>query len=179
MQIIFLEPLRAFVVDVIAWLVLHLSIGYLSSKIPMQWLNPDHWLFQTFKWEQGGKIYEFLFKVRSWKGLIPNGSALYKGAFSIKNIPTRDPAYLDRWLRESVRAEICHWMMVIPGFFFFLWNNVTMGWAMLIYAVANNFVPIVAQRFNRPRIRRFLAHAREREARVAAVHPAVTCDSAA
>ncbi len=160
MQILFLEPLEALVVDIVAWVVFHLSIGYLSSKIPTKWLRPERRFFQTFKWEKGGEIYDTLFRVRSWKRFIPNGSSLYRGAFSIKNIATRDPAYLERWLQESVRAEICHWMMIVPGFFFFLWNNVSMGWAMLVYAIANNFVPIVAQRFNRPRIRRFLEHAR-------------------
>ena len=152
-----MDTLDTLAVDILAWVVFHLSIGFASSKIPLSKLHPEHWFFQTFKWEKGGTIYDKIFHVRSWKKLIPNGSAVYKGAFSIKNLPTNDPAYLGRWLKESVRAEICHYLMIIPGFFFFLWNNVLMGWLMLAYAFLNNLVPIVLQRYNRPRMRKLLA----------------------
>jgi glycosyl-4,4'-diaponeurosporenoate acyltransferase len=157
MQIFFFNAIHTILIDIFAWVVFHLSIGYLSSKIPLEWLNPNRWLFQTFFWEKGGEIYQQLFRVRSWKKFIPNGSRLYRGAFSIRNLKTSDPAYLDRWLKESVRAEICHWVMILPGFLFFLWNNVFIGWIMVIYAFLNNLVPIIAQRFNRPRMRKFLA----------------------
>lgn len=156
MQILFLSPLQTVIVDIGAWIVFHLSTGYLSSKIPLNWLNPNHWLFQTFKWEKEGLIYDRLFRVKSWKKYIPNGSAVYKGAFSIKNLKNFDVSYLKRWLKESVRAELCHWLMIIPGFLFFFWNNVAVGWLMVAYAFLNNLVPIVMQRFNRPRMRKLL-----------------------
>lgn len=157
MRILYLDPLDTIIIDVLAWVVFHLSTGYLSSKIPLKWLNPNRRFFQTFPWEKNGAIYDKLFHVRSWKRFIPNGAALYRGAFSIKNLPTNDLAYLSRWLKESVRAEVCHWVMIVPGFFFFLWNDVAMGWLMLAYAFINNLVPIVMQRFNRPRMRKLLA----------------------
>jgi glycosyl-4,4'-diaponeurosporenoate acyltransferase len=157
MQILFFDPLSTIIVDILAWIIIHLSLGYCSSKIPLNWLNLDDWLFQTFHWEKGGEIYQKLFRVRSWKKIIPNGSRLYRGAFSIKNLHTNDPAYLARWLKESVRAEICHWGMILPGFLFFLWNNVAVGWIMVAYAFLNNLVPIIMQRFNRPRMRNMLA----------------------
>lgn len=156
MQILFFDPLHTILIDILAWMVFQLSIGFLSSRIPLSWLDPNQWLFQTFSWEKDGEIYEQLFHVRAWKHLIPNGSALYRGAFSIKNLPTNDPAYLERWLKESVRAEICHWVMMLPSVFFFLWNNVALGWAMVAYAVLNNLVPIILQRYNRPRMRKLL-----------------------
>lgn len=161
MQIFYFDPIETIIVDVFAWLVFHLSIGYLSSKIPLNWLNPNQWLFQTFPWEKGGLIYEKLFHVRSWKRFIPSGSALYRGAFSIKHLPSSSLAYLERWLKESVRAEICHWVMIIPGFFFFLWNSINMSWVMVAYAFLNNLVPIIMQRFNRPRMRKLLERARQ------------------
>lgn len=172
MQIFFLDPLETFLLDLIAWLIFHLGIGYSSSKIPLRWLNPNHPFFQTFSWEKNGRIYQQLFRVRVWKRFIPNGSRLYRGAFSIKNLPTHDPAYLERWLKESVRAEICHWAMIVPGFLFFLWNTVTVGWLMVAYAFLNNLVPIVTQRFNRPRVRRFLAKAKQEAARAVRPDPA-------
>lgn len=167
MQIYFLDPTQTILLDLLAWVIIHLSLGYMSSKIPLERLNTNHPFFQTFPWEKGGMIYDQLFRVRSWKRFIPNGSRLYRGAFSIKNLPTNDPAYLARWLKESVRAEICHWMMILPGFLFFLWNSVNGGWIMVAYAFLNNLVPIVMQRFNRPRIRKFLAKANREASRAA------------
>jgi glycosyl-4,4'-diaponeurosporenoate acyltransferase len=157
MQIIFLDPAQVILLDVIAWLVIHLSLGYLSSKIPLEWLNPNQWFFQTFAWEKGGEIYQKFFRVRSWKKYIPNGSRAYRGAFSIKNLISSNPAYLERWLKESVRAEICHWVMIIPGFLFFLWNSEAFAWVNVVYAFLNNLVPIIMQRFNRPRMRDMLS----------------------
>ena len=157
MQIIFLDPVQTILLDILAWTVIQLTIGYLSSRIPLDRLDYNQWFFQTFKWEQNGEIYEKLFHVRSWKHLIPNGSALYPNTFSTKNLPTRDPGYLDRWLKESVRSEICHWMMILPCIFFFLWNNETMGWVNVAYAILSNLPLIILQRYNRPRMRRLLA----------------------
>ena len=172
MQIIFLDTVETIIVDVVAWLIFHLGIGYGSSKIPLEKLNPERKFFHTYKWEQGGAIYDKLFKVRSWKQLIPNGSALYKGAFSIRRLPAEnDPEYLQRWLKESVRAEICHWLMILPGFLFFLWNTVLVGWLMVLYAFLNNLVPIVMQRFNRPRMRKLLKMIERQSNQVQAMEP--------
>ena len=157
MQIIFLDAMETLFLDIGAWVVFHLSIGFLSSKIPLKWLNPEHKFFQTFPWEKGGKIYDQIFHVKAWKRIIPNGSALYKNAFSIRRLPTLDADYLNLWLKESVRSEICHWIMILPGFLFFLWNNVLVGWLMVAYAFLNNLIPIILQRFNRPRMRKLLA----------------------
>lgn len=157
MRIITLNTPQTILLDVIAWVIFHLGIGFSCSKIPLKWLNPDSKFFQTHKWEREGRIYQKLFHVRSWKHLIPNGSGLYKDGFSLKNLTTSDPKYLIRWLKETIRSEICHWLMVVPGFLFFLWNDVILGWVMVAYAFLNNLPVIFVQRFNRPRIRKLIA----------------------
>lgn len=157
MQIFYLNPTQTILLDVIAWLVIQLTIGYCCSKIPLDWLNPDQPFLQTFAWEKGGEIYEKLFHVRAWKHLIPNGSALYQDGFSIKNLLTKDPDYLERWLKETIRSEICHWLMILPCVFFFLWNSVALGWVMVAYAILSNLPLIIMQRYNRPRMRKLLA----------------------
>ncbi len=156
LQVFFLNPMQTILVNVVAWVIIQLSIGYLSSRIPLDQLDPNAWFFQSFAWEQDGEIYQSLFHVRAWKRLIPNGSALYRGAFSIKNLTSGDRTYLERWLKESVRAEICHWRMIVPCVFFFLWNSVTGGWVNVAYALVSNLMPIVLQRYNRPRMRKLL-----------------------
>ena len=157
MQIIFLSDIGTAIADVVAWIIFHLSIGYWSSRLPLSFFDPKKPLYQTYKWEKGGEIYQKIFHVRAWKKIIPSGAALYRGAFRLKKLPNFNLEYLRLWLKESCRAEFCHWVMILPGFLFFLWNSVTVGWWMVAYAVANNLVPIVMQRYNRPRVRKMLA----------------------
>ncbi len=172
MQIIFLTTTQAILRDVLAWAIIQLMIGYCISKIPLDWLNPDLPSFQVFAWEKGGEIYEKYFHVRAWKRLIPNGSALYRGAFSIKNLQTNDLTYLKRWLKESVRAEICHWLMILPCVFFFLWNSLVLGWVMVAYAFLSNLVPIILQRYNRPRMHKLVARLEKKPAKKGAPYVA-------
>lgn len=88
MQVFFLNTIQTILLDVFAWLIIHLTIGYCCSKIPLDWLNPEQ---------------------------------------------------------------------IIPGFFLFLWNSLTLGWIYVAYAFLNNLVPIILQRYNRPRMRKLLA----------------------
>lgn len=157
MQKLFLTPAQTFLMDVVSWIFFHLSIGFLSTKIPHAWMNPNLRFFMSYAWEKNGEIYEKLFHVRAWKDLVPDGSRMYRGSFSIKHLPTNDPKFLIFWLKESIRAELCHWAMIVPGFLFFLWNDIFVGWLMVLYAILNNLVPIIMQRFNRPRMRRLIA----------------------
>jgi glycosyl-4,4'-diaponeurosporenoate acyltransferase len=156
MRIIYLSDQNAFVIDIIIWIILHLSIGFCSSRIPDTWFNPEKRLYRIRKWEKGGILYEKIFHVRSWKCYLPNGGALYPRTFSIKNLSSYNIDYLERWLRESCRAEFCHWMMILPSILFFFWNDYVLGCWMVIYAILNNIFPIVVQRFNRPRMQHVL-----------------------
>jgi glycosyl-4,4'-diaponeurosporenoate acyltransferase len=157
MRIIFLSDLATGVMDVIAWICFHLSIGYWSSRIPINFFDPQRALYLTKKWERGGEIYDKIFHVRSWKKFIPSGANLYPNTFKIKTLPSFKLDYVEHWLKESCRAEFCHWIMILPGFLFFLWNSVEVGWWMVLYAILNNLVPIIMQRYNRPRVRKMLA----------------------
>jgi len=142
--------------NILVWAAFHLSIGFISSRLPVSWFDPDQLLYRVRRWEKGGKIYQRLCRVRAWKALVPAGSALYPGAFSIQRLPDTSAAYLSRWVQESCRAELCHWLMILPGFLFFFWNSAWFAWLMLAYAVLNNLPLIALQRFNRPRVRRLL-----------------------
>jgi glycosyl-4,4'-diaponeurosporenoate acyltransferase len=156
MRIIYLEPTDTFILDVLAWIILQPGIGYWSVRFPEKWLDPSRNFFHSFPWEKEGSIYQKLFHVCNWKNFIPDGSKVYRGAFSIKHLPSHDSSYLLRWLKESDRSELCRWFMIFPSVFFF-WNNETGGWLMVLYAFLNNLVPIILQRFNRPRMRQLIA----------------------
>ncbi|MDG0792194.1 hypothetical protein OMP38_15960 [Cohnella ginsengisoli] len=53
---------------------------------------------------------------------------------------------------ETKRAELTHWLSILPAPLFFLWNPVWVGWIMVLYAAAFNLPIIVVQRYNRGRI---------------------------
>ena len=61
MQIIFLNPIQTILLDVIAWLIIQLTIGYCGSKISLDQLNPDQSFSQTFSWEKGGRNLREIF----------------------------------------------------------------------------------------------------------------------
>jgi glycosyl-4,4'-diaponeurosporenoate acyltransferase len=153
MKIIHVWAQNDLLLDVFIWLVIHLSIGFCSSRIPISWFNPDGSLYRAYHWEMGGLFYQHWFRVRSWKRFLPFGGHLYPNTFSLQTLPVVSGDYLDLWIKESCRSEFCHWMMIWPGFLFFFWNPASLAFWMVIYAVANNFFPIVVQRFNRPRMR--------------------------
>jgi len=156
MQVIFLTPLLTIILDILAWVVFNLGVSYLCSRIPDHWLDNRGRFFHAARWEKEGQFYEQVFQVRTWKQHIPNGAKLFDKNLSLESLPTRDPACLQRWLKESIRAEICHWLLILPGFLFFLWNPQSVGWGMVLFAFLFNIGPVILQRFNRPRLRKLL-----------------------
>jgi glycosyl-4,4'-diaponeurosporenoate acyltransferase len=165
MQVLFLTPLLTLILDILAWVVFNMGVSYLCSRIPDHWLDPGGRFFHAFGWEKEGQLYEQLFHVRTWKQHIPNGGKLFDKNLSLESLPRRDPADLLRWLKESIRAEICHWLLILPGFLFFLWNPRFAGWVMVLFAFLFNIGPVVLQRFNRPRMRKLIITTSDRNLR--------------
>ncbi len=157
MRILFLSKTATIILDIVAWVLFHLSIGYTFSRLPIELFDPEKKWFQTKPWEKGGEIYQKIFRVKSWKKWIPSGAALYRGAYEIKHITEYSVENVRLWVKESCRSEFCHIVMILPGFLFFLWNSVEAGMWMVAYAFLNNLIPIVMQRYNRPRVNRLLA----------------------
>lgn len=81
---------------------------------------------------------------------------MFQGGFSMKHIISRRKEYLERWVRETCRAELTHWIALIFSGMFFLWNPPVLGFLMVFYAVVANMPCIVVQRYNRPHIIRIL-----------------------
>jgi len=158
MRQIFLTQTETILLDIVIWVIIHLSIGYWTSRIPANVFNPESALFRTRKWEKDGMFYEKYFRVKAWKDHLPSGAALYEDAYEVKHIGDYSTENLRTWILESCRSEFCHYLMIIPGFFFFLWNTVNVGWIMVAYAFANNIIPIIMQRYNRPRVKKLLRY---------------------
>ena len=68
-----------------------------------------------------------------------------------------DPDYLRRFIRETWRGELCHWLAIGGAPVFLLWNPWWGDLIIVAYALAANLPCILAQRYNRARFQRLLA----------------------
>jgi len=132
--------------------MVHLGISYLCVKIPIAFFKKDRWLFRIRNWEYRGKAYNRFFKVKKWKSIIPDGGGLFKKGFAKKNLQYSDPLYLKTFMYETKRAELTHWLTIIPAPIFFLWNIWWAGIIMIVYALIVNVPCILLQRYNRARL---------------------------
>lgn len=142
------------VLDAAAWAFFHLTISFAAVRIPSAWfIDHSHW-FWTLPFEQDGRLWQRLFRVKQWKQLIPDGTMFIRSGYDKSKLHGTDASSLDRFIIESRRAEFTHWLSILPAALFFLWNPVWAGWLNVAYAVLFNGPIIIAQRYNRPRLER-------------------------
>lgn len=152
MQIIFLEKWQAILICFILWGVIQYSVGKLIMKVPDKFLSPYSFLFKTRNWEDSGKIYNKIFLVKKWKHLLPDGAAAMKGGYRKKHLTDFSKNNLEIFLIESCRAELSHYIAILPFWVFGFFVPPIVVLYMFIYALAVNFPCIIVQRYNRPRI---------------------------
>jgi len=140
------------VLNGIAWVALHLGVAYLCCRIPPRRLDHRRWLFRTRNWERGGAFYQAVLRIRTWKSLLPSGGPTLGADFSLARVESRERGYLQRWVSESCRAELTHWLAMATVVLFVLWNPPVGIVANVAYAIAANVPCILAQRYNRPRV---------------------------
>jgi glycosyl-4,4'-diaponeurosporenoate acyltransferase len=151
-----LPPLPTILIDIAAWFVIHMSVSYFMTHIPLSSFGRDFWLCKPRKWENNGKIYQRIFVIKSWKKKLPDGAALFKEGFQKKTLRGLDSTYLDNFIRETRRAELTHWIVFLFSPVFLLWNLWWVGIVMIVYAIAVNLPCILSQRYNRIRLKRVL-----------------------
>ena len=134
--------------NILGWPVVHLTIGFVSVRLPSEFFARDNWLTAARRWEADGGLYREWIGIRKWKSLLPDG-APWLGGFAKEKLFARDTEYLRRFILETRRAEIAHWCMLGCLPLFFLWNPPWACWAITAYALAANIPCILAQRYNR------------------------------
>jgi glycosyl-4,4'-diaponeurosporenoate acyltransferase len=151
-----LPTLPTILIDIAAWFVIHMSVSYFMTHIPLSSFGTDFWLYKSRKWENNGKIYQRIFVIKSWKKKLPDGAAIFKEGFQKKTLMGLDNIYLDNFIRETCRAELTHWIVFLFGPVFLLWNLWWVGILRIIYALCVNLPCILTQRYNRIRLKRVL-----------------------
>lgn len=140
------------VVNILAWLLIHLGVARLGTQLAPQRFNPAGWLFRERRWERGGRFYEEVFAIKGWKRRLPDGAALFKQGFPKKTIRGHGTVYLSRFLIETCRSEVVHWIVLGFSLVFFFWNSWGVGMVMAAYGVVANLPCILVQRYNRLRL---------------------------
>jgi len=123
---------------------------FIGEKLPREWFDAERFPFSSFAWEKDGKVYEKI-GVRKWKKITPDMSKYIRRAFPKQGSMMRDAAFLRRLLAETCSAEIVHWGLILfcPVFPILMEKY---GYLSMLLFNIGNLLPIIIQRYNRPRV---------------------------
>ncbi len=143
----------------LAWVVIQIGSGYLTHLLPRRLFDSDGLLYRTRPWERGGETYARVFHIRRWKDALPEAGAMFQGGFEKRGLRARSPDLLRRFIAETRRAELTHWLPVLLSLTFFAWNPGRIAFLMPVIGFLGNAPFIMVQRFVRPRMQRLLRDA--------------------
>jgi glycosyl-4,4'-diaponeurosporenoate acyltransferase len=149
--------------NVIAWMTIQLGLAWALTQPAAERFDARNFFARPKRWERDGRFYEKIFAIKSWKDRLPDAASWFRGGFPKANLRTATPDFLARFLCETWRGELVHWLALLAVPLFYVWNP---WWAVLVnaaYAVAANLPCILVQRYNRARFQRLLATQTNRE----------------
>ena len=151
------------------WVVFHIGSGFVTHHMPRQFFDRERWLFRTRAIEAEGRIYRRLLRIHRWKDLLPEAGATFAGGFTKRSLPSGLSAndtgeYIQRFIAETRRAELTHWLPILLSATFFIWNPPEIAGWMPVYAAVTNLPFICVQRSNRPRLQRLAETGQSRRA---------------
>lgn len=142
--------------NVVAWLVIQLGLAWSFTQIAAERFDYECRFARPKGWERGGRFYERVFFIKHWKDQLPDASRMLRGGFAKANLQTATPEYLKRFLQETWRGEVVHWLALLALPLFAIWNP---WWGVGVnaaVALAVNLPCILALRYNRARLQRLL-----------------------
>ena len=164
MRIFFLPTGWTLLLCFAAWMVINLSVVIICLFLPDKVLNPRAFFFRSHPFERDGQNYENVFKVKRWKHLLPDGGGLWKKrGYKKRHLEDISEDNLERFLLESCRAELTHWLVISFFWVFGFFLPASATGLMLIIALLGNLPCIIAQRYNRPRFLRLLERTHSRQ----------------
>lgn len=149
-----MKPVKFILSNAVLWGIFHLLISALMLNFNIHKKSYVNWLFNTYHFEQAGEIWNKIFKIKNIKGKLPESSIIIPGSFDSSQMHNTRLETLSIYISETNRAELTHWLSILPAPLFFLWNPRKYWVLHLGYAFLSNFPFILAQRYNRPRLRK-------------------------
>lgn len=138
------------------WAVLGTVTGYVMHRLPVRRFDHDNALTRLRPGEIDGRVYERRLAIRRWKRWLPEGGDVFEGGFNKSSLGRRDSSNLQRFVAETRRAEMTHWVTMFYGPLFWLWSSWWMGGVMVAFGIVANVPCLVTQRYNRARLLRVL-----------------------
>ena len=164
MRLVHLPDAVTVVLDVVAWGLIHAGTGYGVHRLSPDRLG-DSWLYRARRFERDGAFYARRLRINRWKDRLPEAGGLFTGGVSKRRLPPAEIGGLDRFVIETRRAELAHWLCLVAGPLFILFNPPLAAVLLVTYGVAVNLPFVAIQRYNRLRTMRVL---RRRAARLSA-----------
>lgn len=153
-MLIELPALWLALLNIVAIPAIHLGISWCFTRMPANWFDPDAPLFRARSWERGGAIYQSIFKIRSWKSLLPDAAPWF-GGFAKGKFKEKDPQYIKDFIVETCRGEAAHNAQILGIWGTLIWNPWPVAAiVMIVYAVLSNFPCMILQRYTRARLQR-------------------------
>ncbi len=158
------SPLLLVLLNSGSWFLIMFITGAIIQKMAIRRFRERGFLFRTREWEQHGAVYRRL-GVKKWKELLPDGAGIFSDGFRKRHMDEYDEFYLKRFILETCRAEMVHWVILAETPLFFLWNPFSAAPILIAFSLGINLPCIIVQRYNRPRLRTFLNRIQEKERR--------------
>ncbi|MEN6634678.1 MAG: hypothetical protein ABFC56_02375 [Clostridiaceae bacterium] len=153
MQIFFLNAPLTITLFFAIWGTVPMLLAYLCLQIPDRFFEPTRFLWRAHRFERNGRLYERVFQIRRWKHRLPDGGGVWKkNSYKKRTLADYSEANLHKFLIETSRGELIHWLGILPFWVFGLFAPPVVIWIMLLYALIVNLPCILAQRYNRPRV---------------------------
>ncbi len=156
MPIFQLSPVEIVIVSILLWPILQLLATWLSRKLPSKCFSPSAYLFKERSWEKGGQLYVHVFKIKKWKKYLPDGAAVTKNGYRKKVLRDFSEENLELFIEETCRGELAHLLAILPFWVFAFFAPISIIGFMFLYALLVNLPCIIAQRYNRPRLLKFI-----------------------
>ncbi len=108
-------PRWAVLVDCVVWVAVGVITGYVAYRWPASRLAHDGPITRVRPFEQSGRWYERRWRIQSWKDRLPEAGSFFAGGFSKRALTTRRSDHLRRFVVETRRAELTHWVVLGGG----------------------------------------------------------------
>lgn len=151
-----MERWQVVVADIVLMGLVHAGCGYLSYSLSDRFLAEDRWLWRERGIERGGRLYTRLLRVNRWKHRLPEAGALFAAGYDKRALGGRSTPALDKYVRETRRAETAHWLMAACWPLFLAFNPWYASVLLALYTLAVNAPCVIALRSNRLRLMRLL-----------------------
>lgn len=135
--------------NVIVWFAWSAGIGYVGHRLPTAVFERESWLTRLRAFETRGRWYERRLNIKRWKDRLPEAGAFFAGGFSKRTVTRSE---LARFVVETRRAELVHWVAMALWPVFAIWNPPWAVGVVFVYAVVANAPCLLVQRYNRARL---------------------------